>query len=77
MAAAISLPLPELTAPQNPELDFCMQSSVDDLCDQLTVHILDCDSCFSGREHDCARYVDLRKRLAAHGGVQHGAAMAF
>ncbi|MDQ2711235.1 MAG: hypothetical protein M3Y24_03185 [Acidobacteriota bacterium] len=75
--AATSMPLPRLICLPIADADFSMQSSADQLCDQLTEHILECDLCLYGNEYDCALYSRLQEQIAATGGSKTGLVFAF
>ena len=75
--AATSMSLPHLISLRLADADFSMQSSADQLCDQLTEHILECDLCLYGNECDCVVYGSIQEQIAAKGGSKSGMVLAF
>ncbi len=75
--AATSMSLPHLVSLPVADVDFSIQSSADQLCDQLSEHILECDLCLYGNECDCTVYREFQGQIAANGGSKTGLALAF
>jgi hypothetical protein len=51
-------------------------SYADDLCDQLTLHMLDCDTCIAGQE-ECEHYKEMRARITNLGGASRPAVLSY
>ena len=51
--------------------------SVDDLCDELLGHMLDCDLCLNRNEHVCSSYQSYQSQIALGGRPQKGIVFAF
>jgi hypothetical protein len=51
--------------------------SVDELCDELLLHMLDCDLCLNRGEHTCSVHQSYQNQIALGGRPQRGTVFAF
>ncbi|HEX4165244.1 MAG TPA: hypothetical protein VHZ55_07210 [Bryobacteraceae bacterium] len=51
--------------------------SVDVLCDELTLHTFECDTCIAGNEDKCPTFCSLREQIAEAGGPTKGVCLSM
>jgi len=77
LATPPSLFVTEAVAPSEPQVI----RSADDLCDELTDHMLECEECLTGcldgHEESCFVYREMRKQIEARGGTKRGMLLAI
>ena len=47
-------------------------SDVDELCDELMLHIFGCDKCINGQEATCSDFCALQRKITDEGGPTRG-----
>ncbi len=63
--------------PSLPSASLPGSTSADELCDALMDHMLDCPTCLSGLDTECAVYGRMQEQIHAHQGASKGLVLAI
>jgi len=75
--ASVALSRPQTTALPLADCLPGSEARPDDLCDQLLVHMLDCDLCLDPEQPECQVCAGLQSRIRAQGGAATGLVFAI